>query len=97
MLRPNTTANTSTGTATKIADVGPSRPKSCEPTPYWKTSTMSPKVALTESVFMMIALMGTSTDLKAMASMTPVAARISTTSSGKRASISSWKSSAAAE
>ena len=31
MLSPNTTANTSTGTATKMADVGPSSPKSCDP------------------------------------------------------------------
>ena len=74
MLRPNTTANTSTGTTTKIADVGPSRPKTCEPTPCWKTSTMSPNVALTESVFMMIALSGTSTDRNAMASISAVAA-----------------------
>ncbi len=70
MLSPNTTANTSTGITTKMAEVGPSSPKSFPPTPYWKTSTMSPKVALTESVFIITALIGTSTDRKAMASMT---------------------------
>ena len=97
MLRPNTTANTSTGTATKIAEVGPVSPKACDPTPYWNTSTMSPKVALTDRVFMMTALIGTNSDLKATASITAVALRMRITSSGKRASRSSWKSSAAAE
>ncbi len=84
MLRPNTTANTSTGTTTKIAWVGPSRPNNREPTPCWKTSTMSPNVALTESVFMMMALTGTSTDRNAIASMIAVAPRMSPISSGKR-------------
>ena len=58
---------------------------------------MRPNVALTDSVFMMIALIGTSTDLNAIASITAVAPRMRTTSSGNRASRSSWKSSAAAE
>jgi hypothetical protein len=58
MLKPKTTANTSTGTTTKIADVGRVRPKRRDPMPYWKTSTISPKVALTESEFMMTALTG---------------------------------------
>ena len=84
MLSPNTTANTSTGITTKIADVGPVSPKICEPTPNWNTSTMSPKVALTDSVFMMIALIGTSTERKAIASITAVAPRMRPTSSGKR-------------
>ena len=78
MLSPNTTAKTSTGTATKMAEVGPSRPNSFDPTPYWNTSTISPKVALTDRVFMMMALIGTSTERKAMASISPVAPRIST-------------------
>ena len=44
---------------------------------------MRPKVALTESVFMMIALIGTSTDRKAIASMTAVAPRMSGDEQGK--------------
>ena len=89
MLRPNTTANTSTGTTTNTAEVGPSRPKTDEPKPSWNTRTMSPNVALTDRVFMMMALIGTSTDRNARASMMTVAARISPTSSGKSASRSS--------
>jgi hypothetical protein len=54
-------------------------------------------VALTDRVFMMMALMGTSTERNATASMTAVTPRINTTRSGKRARRSSWKSSAAAE
>ena len=65
MLSPNTTAKTSTGTTTKIAEVGPSSPNSLAPNPCWNTSTMSPNVALTESVFMITALIGTSTDRNA--------------------------------
>ncbi len=67
-----------------------------EPTPNWNTSTISPNVALTDRVFMMIALIGTSTERKATASMTPVAPRMSRTRSGKRSSRSVWKSSAEA-
>jgi len=92
MLSPKTTANTNTGTTTKMADVGPSSPKSCEPIPRWNTSTMSPNVALTESVFMITALSGTSRERNATASITPVAARIRPTRSGNRRSRSSWKS-----
>ena len=55
---------------------------------------MSPNVALTDSVFMMIALIGTSTERNAIASITAVAPRMSATSSGKRSSRSAWKSSA---
>ncbi len=94
MLSPKTTAKTSTGMTTKIAEVGPVRPKSWEPTPSWKTSTMSPNVALTESVFMTMALRGTSTERNAIASITAVAPRIRPTNSGKRWSRSVWKSSA---
>src|SRR6185369_9309921 len=61
---------------------GAVQPYSFPPTPYWNTSVISPNVALTERVFMITALIGTSTDLKAMASMTPVQARIRNTSIG---------------
>ena len=57
---------------------------------------MSPKVALTEREFMTIALIGTSTERNAMASMTAVTPSTRAMSSGKRRSRSSWKSSAAA-
>ena len=92
MLSPNTTANTSTGTTTKIAEVGPSRPKTCEPTPCWNTSTMSPNVALTDRVFMMIALIGTSTERNASASITAVAPGSGPPAAGSARSRSSWKS-----
>ena len=96
MLRPNTTAKTSTGTTTKIAGRRAVEAEHPRAEAVWNTSTMSPNVALTDSVFIMIALSGTSTERNAIASMTPVAPRMSPTSSGNRRSRSSWKSTLAA-
>ena len=64
--------------------------------PCWKTSTMSPKVALTESEFMITALSGTSSERNASARITEVAARTSIIRRGNWRSRSCWKSRLAA-
>ncbi len=92
MLNPKTTANTTTGTTTKIASVAPSRPKTCTPAPRWNTSTISPKVAPTASEFMITALSGTRIERKAMASIKPVTLSTSRMSSGNCLRSRSWES-----
>src|ERR1044071_2172723 len=92
MLRPKTTAKTSTGTTTKIAAVAPVRPSARTPTPCWNTRTIRPKAALTDSEFMMTALTGTSRERNATASISPVTPSTSPMIHGKRPSRFSWQS-----
>ena len=62
MLKPKTIANTSIGTATYTASVGPSRPNNLEPTPCWNTSTVIPKAPATDRQFITMAFSGTRID-----------------------------------
>ncbi len=57
--------------------------------PYWKTSTINPKVALTDRLFITTAFIGTSTERNATARSTALAASTSATSIGNRSIMSS--------
>src|SRR5438132_14250368 len=84
MDNPNTIANTSTGTTTQIASVGPSSPNSFPAYPSWNTSTVSSNDALTDRQFNRTALSGTSSERNAMNSMIAAVASWSPTVLGKQ-------------
>ena len=83
-------------TSTFNPAAGPFSPRNDEPYPNWNTSTISPNVAPTDRLFMITALIGTSTERNATASITPVTVRIRATSKGNCATSRSCTSSAAA-
>ena len=80
---PKRKAKITIGSSTLMAWVASMPQIASEPTPCWKTSTISPHAAATDSRFSSTAFSGRSSERKARASSTKVSTLISAIRSGK--------------